>query len=173
VKDFPSTQVEIHRTLSEILDWIQTHFDTITTTSDVGEHSIDTDTFGLSFENCQVTVTWTMLSFSADNTPTGSVTNVYGPLDLGGLRPEQDHMPVTHEELSGLSMDRMRVYSIKPFQIKETQETLGWTQKPDIHEGAHNFFFLFTTSGLAERQQKAWHDAIILCGGKKTQDDLY
>jgi hypothetical protein len=173
VQDFPSTELEAHKTVSEILDWIQTHFNTITTTSNIVVHSIDTDTFGLSFDNCQVTVTWTMRSFSTDNTPTGSITHVYGPLDLGGLRPEPEEMPVTHEELHGLSMDRMRVYSIKPFQIKETQEYLGWTQKPNIQEGSHNFFFLFTTSGLAERQQKAWYDAILLCGGKKTQDDLY
>ncbi|MGC2332538.1 MAG: trypsin-like peptidase domain-containing protein [Candidatus Acidiferrales bacterium] len=173
VQDFPSTQVEASKTVSEILDWIQTHFDTVTTTSDIGVHSTDTDTFGLSFESCQVTVTWIMQSFSTDNTPTGTMTTVYGPLDLGGLRPEPEEMPVKHEELSGLSMDRMRVYSIKPFQIKETQETLGWTAKPNIQEDGHNFFLLFTTSGLAERQQKAWHDAILLCGGKKTQDNLY
>ncbi len=168
VQEFSSAQVEASKTVSDVLDWIQTHFDTLSSPRDTrGWH--DTDTFGLSFENCQVTVTWSMDSFGADNALAGNITHVDGPFDLGGVRSEPEHMPITHED----SFYRLRLYSVKPFQSKWTQETLGLTQKPETHDGAHNFMLLFATQDMAERQQEAWHDAIILCGGKKTQDDLY
>ncbi|MGB8801386.1 MAG: trypsin-like peptidase domain-containing protein [Candidatus Acidiferrales bacterium] len=170
VQDFPSTQIADPKTLSEILDWIQTHFDTISTTTHnaTGDWHY-TDTFGLSFENCQVTVTFSMDTFGADNALAGNFIKVDGPFDLGGLRSESEQMPITHED----TFYRLRLYSVKPFQSKWTQATLGWTQKPETHDGAHNFMLLFATQDMAERQQEAWHDAIILCGGKKTQDDLY
>jgi Trypsin-like peptidase domain len=166
VQDFPSTQVETHKTVPEILDWIQTHLEATTSKGKGIDNSnillgvnpeTYTSDFELSSDGCQITVTW---HFRDVNTLMDMAT-VDGPFDLGGLRSEPEQMPITHYSDSY----QLRLFSVKPFLSRRT----GSPPNP----AAHNFFLQFSTQDMAERQRKAWHDAILGCGGKKTQDDLY
>jgi S1-C subfamily serine protease len=159
------------KTVSEILDWIQTHLETITT-KDIGllvgveTTTTSTSSDAISFEGCQVTVTWTFTT-TLSTSPTYAAETItrYGPVDLGGLRSEPEHMELT----PGPDDNVLRLFSIKPFLIV----TSNPMQSPNRNPDGHNFPLIFATQNMAERQQKAWHDAIILCGGKKTKDDLY
>jgi S1-C subfamily serine protease len=162
VQDFASTQDEAPKTVSEILDWIETHLETTTSKSGGVNPDTYTSDFDLSFDGCQVTVTW---HFRSASLLTDTVTTD-GPLDLAGLRPEPEQMPLTPEADSGY---QLRLYSLKPFV---SVHSYPW-QSPERNPNAHTFFLIFATQDMAERQQKAWRDAIVLCGGKAVPDKLY
>ena len=148
------------KTPLEILGWIQTHFET-TIVDFMGTHT--TNDFVLSFDGCQVTVTWR--AHVLVNATSSDVINTSGPFDLGNLRSEPEQMKVTTED----SIHKLKIYSTKPF-LTVTTDSFGGVQRVP---NSHNFLLLFATMDMAERQQKAWHDAIILCGGKQTHDHLY
>jgi hypothetical protein len=172
VQAFSSTQVETHKTVSEILDWIQTHLETTTTNKGSGGTDIlvgvnpytYTSDFALSFDGCQLTVTWHFLhkdtTLNLDDAGT-----ISGPLDLGGLRSEPEQMPISHDSGSY----NLKLFSAKPSLIVSFYPG----QRPGRDPNGRNFVLAFATQDVAERQRNAWHDAIILCGGKKTQNDLY
>jgi hypothetical protein len=96
VQDFSSTQVEAHKTVSEILDWIQTHFETITSKGGGVNPETYTSDFELSSDSCQVTVTWHFRDVST----LIDMATVAGPFDLGGLRSEPEQMPVSPSVMS-------------------------------------------------------------------------
>jgi hypothetical protein len=148
------------KTPTEILGWIQTHFET-TIVDYMGTHT--TNDFVLSFDGCQVTVTWR--AHVLLNATGSDLVNTSGPFDLGNLRSEPKQMKVTTED----SIHQLRIYSTKPFLTVMTDSWGGVQRVPD----SHNFVLFFATMDMAEKQQKAWHDAIVLCGGRKTHDNLY
>ena len=170
VQDFLETQVEAPKTISAILDWIQTHVvsetsDKVVVIGGVTYQVTETNRFELSFEGCQVTVTWHFNEDYHDGIILPDAGEIWGPFDLGSLRPESEHMPIS--PIGGAY--RLRLYSIKPFLSRKLDRTQQQWDDPN----ARNFIIEVSTQDMAERQQKAWHDAILLCGGKRTQGDLY
>jgi hypothetical protein len=161
-----SVQAEPHaeasKTVSETLTWIQTHLETTPASSIGGTHA--TDDFALSFDSCQVTVIWRYrVLMDGENK---EVVTASGPFDLGSFRSDPEHMVVTALDDSRY---QLKMYSIDPFLTVWTDSWGGVQRVPD----SHNFLLFFATKEMAERQQKAWHDAIILCARKPTHDHLY
>jgi hypothetical protein len=86
-----------------------------------------------------------------------------GPFDLKAIRPENLNV--------GLS------------PTGDTQLLLTFTNPLPVHDqgtdGTNSFFpttkfaIFFATREMADRHAKAWHDAIIGCGGKAVPDNLY
>ena len=170
VQDFPSTQVETHKTVPEILDWIQRHLEPIKSNTvevlyGVSTPISETSSFEISFEGCQVTVTWHFNDDFHNGIILPDGGNINGPFDLGGLRPESEQMPITPNG----NAYNLKLFSVKPFLSRRLDRANQQFDSP----AAHNFFLQFSTLDMAERQRKAWHDAILLCGGKPSQDDLY
>lgn len=131
-------------------------------------HTTRTVTTALSFKDCQVTVTES-ISVTTAGAPSLGVApdsqgtiETRGPLDLGSLNPN-----LMLVEAHGIGHYWLEIASTKTFPEQ-------WTGTHNGKNLADAFPIDFVTRGMAERQQKAWHDAILLCGGgKPTQDDLY
>jgi hypothetical protein len=169
----PAPSVDAHKDVPQILNWIQTHFEVPTDESTVqliggSAHTTRTVTNAISFKDCQVTVTES-ITVTTPGAPSlgvapdsqGTITT-RGPLDLGSLNPN-----LMLVEAHGIGHYWLEIASTKTFPEQ-------WTGTHNGKNLADAFPIDFVTREIAERQQKAWHDAILLCGGgKPTQDDLY
>jgi hypothetical protein len=156
--------------VSEILTWIALHFETLTFKDYNQTDTYTTDTH-ISFSGCQVTVKGYTHPPTNDQHNLGDSILTDGPFNLGDFNPNGIRLESFNALADGSNSFRLRLFSVQPFLFTEV---LGGTTIPSIREpDAHNFSLLFTTKDMAERQQKAWHTAITLCGGKKTKDDLY
>jgi len=193
----PTPPVEAHKDVSQILDWIQNHFEVIERKATL-QISGGVPVFGtytvagtLSFKDCQVTttriLTYTRSASTAflpgappQNYPAEKEQTIetQGPLDLGSLDPNHIsivlHSPdpcagvIPKNMCSSTSAEEhwLTVRSSEPVPSQTGNES-GVAADQSLH-------IIFATQEMAERQQKAWHDAIILCGGgKPTQDNLY
>jgi hypothetical protein len=93
----------------------------------------------------------------------------WGPFNLSNLNPDGISFPSSDAIATGLRILSVNAIprtttdkDITPIAKEYTSTTMmGWV------------VIIFQTKDMAERQAKAWHNAILLCGGKKTQDDLY
>lgn len=67
----------------------------------------------------------------------------------------------------------------QPFPVRSETDYLGGTysdipDKPDVSTAPASTIILpFANENTANRQAKAWHDAIVACGGKAAPDNLY
>jgi S1-C subfamily serine protease len=137
------------KTVSEVLDWIQTHLETTTSKGEgIGSSNIlvgvnpDTYTsdFDLSLDGCQVAVTW---HFRVKDTSLETVTTS-GPFNLGGFRLDLEQMPI---EIDRDSHYNLRLYSVRPFLVV----TIYPGQSPLRNPNGHNFFLKFATQDMAIR----------------------
>jgi hypothetical protein len=169
----PPPPVDAHKDVPQILNWIQTHFEVPKDESTLqliggSMHTTRTVTTALSFKDCQVTVTESITVTTAGAPSLGvapdsqGTIETRGPLDLGSLNPN-----LMLVEAHGIGHYWLEIASTKTFPEQ-------WTGTHNGKNLADAFPIDFVTREMAERQQKAWHDAILLCGGgKPTQDDLY
>ena len=169
----PPPPVDAHKDVPQILNWIQTHFEVPTDESTLqliggSMHTTRTVTTALSYKDCQVTVTESITVTTAGASSLGvgpdsqGTIETRGPLDLGSLNPN-----LMLVEAHGIGHYWLEIASTKTFPEQ-------WTGTHNGKNLADAFPIDFVTRETAERQQKAWHDAILLCGGgKPTQDDLY
>ena len=143
---------------ANLLNWISGHFEIV---KDVDSSR----NYSLSFKGCQATLhlnslLWVDYKGALPHYLESEMT--WGPFDLENLRPDGISFPDSNATTTSL-----RILVVNAIPVKSTRgdgtstEMMGWI----------NIFF--QTKDMAERQQKAWRDAIILCGGKNTQEHLY
>ena len=153
---------------AETLNWIGSHM--TTETSDLTDASGITTrlwtTSSLSFHGCQATidVMFTMSAMVGANLVSTQSTTTWGPFDLSDLRPDKISQPTpTFLQISAVNAISTVSTNVDHTGEKHTSTaTYSWLRIP------------FDSSDSAARQAKAWHDAIILCGGKPSApDELY
>jgi hypothetical protein len=164
LQDFP---VEIGTVKSEtpvdILKWIQSHFETVTVTD--SDYKM-TNRPTLSFDGCQVTVN----DYTYHTVPKYPQLNkssiiIVGPFNLKDLRPDVEVL----QDSPVPDFVPLRLSSFQPFVFSTSDDDgKSWDKT-----NSHTFVLLFATRDIAERQQRAWHDAIIACGGKAVPDNMY
>jgi Trypsin-like peptidase domain len=128
------------------------------------------ETSSLSFQGCRVTLyDETIMSTvfkSGEEYGSGPTTITWGPFDLSNLRPDEIfQVPDKIWQPPGAFLQIEAVNAIPVVQINSSGPTTS-----SMLSGLHIWF---DSAELVDRQVKAWHDAIVGCGGKKTQDDLY
>ena len=138
---------------AKALNWISGHMLTRTYTvpnSNVDGATIQVwETSSLSFQGCRATVYHTSI-YSNTNESLESTTT-WGPFDLSNLRPDGISRPIG----SFLQIAAVNAIPVVTSQKDHTStEMLGWLRIP------------FGSPDSADRQAKAWHDAIVGCGGK-------
>jgi hypothetical protein len=159
--------------VSEILTWIALHFETLTF-KDLNQSDTYTTDSHISFGGCQVTVKDYIHPPTHDQHNLGDSIIIDGPFNLGDFDPNGIELESFNSLADGSNSFSLRLFSVQPFLFTTVLEDAGATTIPSSRNpDAHNFRLLFNTKDMAERQQKAWRDAIILCGGKKTKGDLY
>jgi Trypsin-like peptidase domain len=157
----PSPSVSPTATAAEVLNWISGHMgmthDTIPAAR--GGTVIQlVGTSSLSVQGCRVTV---YTRFVGQDT-LGNVfpsTTQWGPFDLNNLRPD---------EISEVSNRRLQIKAVTAIPLVMTDN-----RGPSSTDMVGYLLIEFDSDDLVARQAHAWHDAIVACGGKKTQDDLY
>ena len=150
--------------VSEILSWISSHFELTV----MGDAQMGT---ALSFQGCQATLTFASNSkgTSSGTVVIGTDKNIVGPFDLSNLRPDTI-------QTGDVETFNLAVKSVTMLPVTVTQKIIGGpfngtnTSDTNVQNG---FVLSFRTKDMRDRQAKAWHDAIIGCGGKAISDKLY
>ena len=129
----------------------------------------ESDTSSISFQGCRVTVYEESIGYtvfkSGERWGMGSDMITWGPFDLSNLRP--DEIGQTPDRIYQPPGAYLQINAINAIPIVQTS-SLGSTS---TMRSALRIWF--PSADLVDRQARAWHDAIVGCGGKKTQDDLY
>lgn len=150
---------------SEILTWINQNFEK--TQNDIratnGSPAQTAFTFfSLDFNACSVTLKETTL-FTPLNS---SATEIYGPFNLGDLIPNKISVSVPTSTYNKSGLTLTPVHPIARHTTYSDGEAPGSDTTPGL-------VIPFATQDMANRQAKAWHDAIVACGGKAVPDNLY
>ncbi len=150
---------------SDILTWITSHLDALTYTSVIGGESVTfSSNYQLAFNGCRVD-SLTQFSTSVSPKRTDKSTFTYAPFDLSNLRPDKIQVN------SGYTGGTVALYI--PF-VTSVQSTVQSTVPGQGGTNPNSALMIsFATKEMADRQAKAWHDAIVACGGKAVSDTLY
>ncbi len=141
--------------VSEILEWIGGHFEDAHDSGGGQQYTLD-------FHGCSTTLTET-ITYSKAGQGLVTQTRVWGPFALGNLIPSK----IVVSPLQPFS--KLTIGSAHPIQ---TQSTYSDGEKPSSDTWPA-LWVMFATQAMANRQAKAWHDAIVACGGKAVPDNLY
>jgi hypothetical protein len=92
-----------------------------------------------------------------------------GPFELSSLRP--DTIEIIETATSGHRRLTLNMPSIKPLPVTSKSTAVGNygsgpTSTSSSTYSISSLALVFATQDIANRQAKAWHDAIIGCGGK-------
>ena len=136
---------------AKALNWISGHMLTRTYSGSIvdGEAIQVWETSSLSFQGCRATVYHT--SIYSTTQASRESTTMWGPFDLSNLRPDGISRPIG-SVLQIAAVNAIPVVTTTPDHT--STEMLGWLRIP------------FGSPDLVDRQAKAWHDAIVGCGGK-------
>ena len=128
-------------------------------------------TSSLSFQGCRVTIheeaIMSTLFRSGERYPGGAFTTTWGPFDLSNLRP--DKIFRASDDIFQPPGVFLQIEAVNAIPTVDTDSKTGSTTRfmPALH-------IWFDSADSVERQAKAWHDAIVGCGGKPSvPDDLY
>jgi hypothetical protein len=149
---------------SEILTWISSHLDALSYTSVIGGESVSfSSNYQLAFMGCRIS-SFTQRSTSVSAKRNDKSTFNYAPFELSNLRPDKIQVHVYSGGQISLEI---------PF-VNSVQSTVQSTVQGDGGTYPNSALMIsFATKEMADRQAKAWHDAIIGCGGKAVSDNLY
>ena len=125
------------------------------------------ETSSLSFQGCQVTIYEETIGFtvfrSGEKYGSGTSMITWGPFDLSNLRPDKIFQaPDKNYQPPGAYLQIEAVNAIPTVQTGGSGPTTTL-----MLSGLHIWF---NSADLVDRQAKAWHDAIVGCGGKPTPD---
>jgi hypothetical protein len=153
---------------TDILAWIGSHFEHVALPA--GPTETTNFDYALTFEGCQVTLTQMARSLDGNGRripgAPGSTT-VIGPFPLSALRP--DTMAVSPGFGGGVNLVILAVTPTLPW-ISRASDTSADEGSGSDKGGIQ---ISFATQAMAQRQAKAWRDAITSCGGKGVSDRLY
>lgn len=147
------TSVAVHAQdnvhIQEILTWIHEHLEPIHDKTGISYYLLD-------FHDCSATVT---KDYYYDDDSKEAYEWIYGPFDLGHAIPS---IKATDTNFSIIFTNPISVRkSHIPSDTSATSESKRFIN------------IQFRTQEMANRQARAWHDAIVACGGKDVPDNLY
>lgn len=161
--------------LSEVLAWINSHFQLVQFHSTGGGSTrITIESTSISLQGCQV-----------------SLHELHQTIDHYSGRPDarDERDMLASFALRDLRPDTIRVASYPPepgrsepshysILISARSPVPCSNTGPDVPALSSNspvgaFEVYFAMRDMANRQAKAWHDAIVVCGGKAVPDNLY
>jgi hypothetical protein len=136
-----------------------------------GQQQRNTISASMTFAGCKVTSFLVDLTYSPSNDKKTHVRVTLSPFDLSTLRP--DKITVTSSTsirtlLQGQFGYDVLISSIAPITASSLDD-----DGPHYESQGMGLSLSFPTKEIADRQAKAWHDAIIGCGGKAVPDNLY
>lgn len=149
----------------DILTWIGSHLETVDLAAVVDGVSYRYHNgTRIEFQGCRVTVIST--NFVTVDPPKQGYpynrTTTDGPIELKNLRPESEKVIAWGRGYA------LQVKGVNAFPETWVDPMLGDGSGPN-----QVLNLLFATEDMANRQAKAWRDAIIACGGKAVPDGLY
>jgi S1-C subfamily serine protease len=155
---------------AKALNWISSHMlaRTLHTMPGVNGTTVQMwETSSLSFEGCRVTIYDETIMFtvfkSGESLGGGTSTITWGPFDLSDLRPDEIFQaPDKDYQPPGAYLQIGAVSAIPVVQTTVPGPTTSF-----MRSGLHIWF---DSADLVDRQVKAWHDAIVGCGGKPIPD---
>jgi len=154
---------------TEVLKWIASHM--TTEAYDVTANGLTTrtrTTSSLSFQGCRTTV-YVMSTTLAIGVYAGAIapsksTTTWGPFDLSNLLPDKISQPTPTFLPSFLQIAAVNAIPVVSIDEDSTGEE---------HTSTQMYSWLripFDSPDSADKQAKAWHDAIVECGGKPIPD---
>jgi hypothetical protein len=121
-------------------------------------------TSSLSFQGCRVTIYEEAIMFtvfrSGERYANGDSTITWGPFDLSNLRP--DKIFRTPDEIFQPPGAFLQIEAVNAIPIVQAGSTAS-SRRSALH-------IWFDSTDSVDRQAKAWHDAIVGCGGKPIPD---
>jgi len=148
--------------VQQILTWINEHFEKVEY-DDGRFHTIEFSS--LTFQGCSAT-----LSERATYSGLANLvhTEVYGPFDLSNLIPDKIKTSISTPPGASAPRFSLSIDSAHPDPLLHTA-----SGEQSSSEFMSTIYINFATQDMANRQAKAWHDAIVACGGKAVPDNLY
>ncbi len=154
------------------------------------EYTFSTTTPSISFVDCEVTLTFSdsvqVWTHDPDYTgpgynPTYTTqigTSIVGPFQLSSM---SDKVSVLEQVAEGRpkpgdnrdTWPRKPLWVVRSTPIQQASYSTTMTFWNLVPATLTNFYIPFFTKDMADRQAKAWHDAIVACGGKAAPDNLY
>ena len=148
--------------VSDTLTWIGTHFETVERVDPSSGSSINL-VASMIFQGCQATLTlndtWIKQGKVWPN------KTVLGPFEFSNLRPDTIKVRAEQGYIS------LHISAVNPTILE--LDVLAGLPAPTSGQMVRDLEIRFATQDMADRQAKAWHDAIIGCGGKAVSDKLY
>jgi hypothetical protein len=149
----------------DILSWISDHLEGVD--YNVNDLRLTVST-SLEIQGCQVTIRAERVGEKSDGTFQSTNKYTIGPFNLNNLRP--DHISVG----SSGQNPRMVINAISAIPVSREQTSAPSARTDGVFTFSWSFVQIdFATKEMANRQAKAWHDAIIGCGGRAVPDNLY
>jgi V8-like Glu-specific endopeptidase len=154
---------------AEALRWIQANM-----TKEICTSSSDTRceiTTNIAVQGCQATIYEETRIFIADSLT--QITDTWGPFAVSALQPDEMGKP-KHAIGTLFPNDNVLViFSLNPIPLVHSatiQSALPPIPPSTIRTVTNQLQIQFDSNTMLTRQEKAWHDAIIGCGGKPTSD---
>jgi hypothetical protein len=166
--------------VSDTLAWIGGHFEAIVQNiSDDTVRGSTTQTTSIAYQGCQVTLTSSIFGHNEwknGERSRGTNTSVNGPFDLSSLSPDKTSTLATASYFTLFLSSTNPISQTYSMNSMRANSSGVWGQPendPGSPVAVYKIGILFATQDMADRQAKAWHDAIIGCGGKPVSDKLY
>lgn len=148
----------------QILTWISEHFERLEYDNlNRSDHTIEFSS--LTFQDCSATLSERTTSSGIANYV---ATQVYGPFDLSNLIPDKIKTFISTPPGGSTPRFSLSIDSAHPVPKFDTMSG----EQPSSSTMS-TIYMNFAAQGMANRQAKAWHDAIVSCGGKAVPDNLY
>ena len=157
---------------TEALRWIQANMTKESFTSSLCTRCEVTT--HIEVQGCQATIYEETQLFTADSLT--QIQDTWGPFEVSALQPDEMGKP-DHAIGALFTNDNVLViFSLNPIPLVHsatTHSAFATSPPATVRTMMNQLQIPFDSDAMLTRQEKAWHDAIVGCGGKKTQDDLY
>ena len=181
VHDFPNETEPVQAQTpdaTKALTWISSHMSTMTAPRTMlgagvnGSIAQVRDSYSLSFQGCQVTVYEVGITFtvfkSGETWASGNTTITWGPFDLSNLRP--DKIDQTRDKFYQPPGTFLQIDAIQPIPVVQNNGPALGIPGSTVNVMRSALRIWFDSADSVDRQVKAWHDAIVGCGGKPIPD---
>ena len=164
---------------AKALNWISSHMSTMTASRTMlgagvnGTIAQVRESYSLSFQGCRVTVYNQAILFTVfkngETWASGNSTVTWGPFDLSNLR--SDKIGQTRDEFYQPPGTFLQIDAIQPIPVVQNNGPALGIPGSTVSVMRSALRIWFDSADLVDRQGKAWHDAIVGCGGKPAPPD--